>query len=169
MIYFGEFLKEDKAWRGNLNLVWGDMLLERDSKTGVEYLTLATYAKKSNRSSTGGGAGSQGQSSVGSPGATKGTPRARTGTQTSKLRAAAVAAANTIGPNSANMNTLMIDTNSPIVYARQPAAWCPIEAYKMYRSRRPNNCLDRESPFYLAPLFKSKNNSKVLIHFYSNF
>lgn len=49
MIYFGEFLKEDKAWRGNLNLVWGDMLLERDPQNGLEYLTLATYAKKSSR------------------------------------------------------------------------------------------------------------------------
>ena len=47
MIYFGEFLKEDKAWRGNLNLVWGDMLLEKDPVNGLEYLTLATYAKKS--------------------------------------------------------------------------------------------------------------------------
>ena len=38
---------------------------------------------------------------------------------------------------------------------------CPIEAYKIYRSRRPNNCLDRDSPFYLAPLYKLKNQSKV--------
>ena len=52
-------------------------------------------------------------------------------------------------------------TNSPRVYARQPASYCPIEAYKIYRTRRPNNCLDRDSPFYLAPLFKSKNQSKV--------
>ncbi len=44
---------------------------------------------------------------------------------------------------------------------RQPINWCPIEAYKIYRSRRPNNCLDRDSPFYLAPLYKLKNQSKV--------
>ena len=50
MIFFGEFLKEDKAWRGNLNLVWGDMLLEKDPHSGLEYLTLATNAKKSSRS-----------------------------------------------------------------------------------------------------------------------
>lgn len=151
MIYFGEFLKEDKAWRGNLNLVWGDMVLERDPSNGVEYLTLATYVKKANRNN-----GSGATPNTGSPGM-KSSSRTRTGTQTSKLRAAAAAA----GSNSPNINTLMIDTNSPIVYARQPASWCPIEAYKMYRSRRPNNCLDRDSPFYLAPLFKSKNNSKV--------
>lgn len=51
MIYFGEFLKEDKAWRGNLNLVWGDLVLDRDPSNGVEFLTLATYAKKSSRGS----------------------------------------------------------------------------------------------------------------------
>jgi hypothetical protein len=49
MIYFGEFLKEDKAQRGNLNLVWGDLLLEKDPQNGLEYLTLATYAKKTAR------------------------------------------------------------------------------------------------------------------------
>ena len=48
-IYFGEFLKEDKAWRGNLNLVWSDMILERDPQNGLEYLTLAPYAKRSAR------------------------------------------------------------------------------------------------------------------------
>lgn len=147
MIYFGEFLKEDKAWRGNLNLVWGDMLLERDTQNGLEYLTLATYAKKSQRN----------QQAI--PGAAKTTSRTKTGTQTSKLRAAAAAAA----ANAANQsNNMGVDsTNSPRVYARQPASYCPIEAYKIYRTRRPNNCLDRDSPFYLAPLFKSKNQSKI--------
>jgi len=143
MIYFGEFLKEDKAWRGNLNLVWGDMLLERDPQNGLEYLTLATYAKKSNRT-------------PGQPGV-RSNVRTKTGTQTSKLRAAAAAAAAAAAssPNAVNL------IDSPRVYARQPLAYCPIEAYKIYRSRRPNNCLDRDSPFYLAPLFKSKNQSKI--------
>lgn len=148
MIYFGEFLKEDKAWRGNLNLVWGDMLLERDTQNGVEYLTLATYAKKSQRN----------QQAI--PGAAKTTSRTKTGTQTSKLRAAAAAAAANAA-NQTNNNMGVDSTNSPRVYARQPASYCPIEAYKIYRTRRPNNCLDRDSPFYLAPLFKSKNQSKV--------
>lgn len=140
MIYFGEFLKEDKAWRGNLNLVWGDMLLERDPHNGLEYLTLATYAKKTTRNPPT------------LPGQPRTTHRTKTGTQTSKLRAAAAAAAS---------STTGIELNCPRVYTRQPALYCPIEAYKIYRSRRPNNCLDRDSPFYLAPLFKSKNNSKT--------
>jgi hypothetical protein len=143
MIYFGEFLKEDKAWRGNLNLVWGDMLLERDSQNGLEYLTLATYAKKSNRT--------PGQQGV------RTNVRTKTGTQTSKLRAAAAAAAAAAASSHNAVNLI----DSPRVYARQPLAYCPIEAYKIYRSRRPNNCLDRDSPFYLAPLFKSKNQSKI--------
>ena len=58
-------------------------------------------------------------------------------------------------------NQAVLDMNSPRIYARQPTSYCPIEAFKIYRSRRPNNCLDRDSPFYLAPLFKSKNQSKV--------
>ena len=87
MIYFGEFLKEDKAWRGNLNLVWGDMILERDTQNGLEYLTLATYAKKSNRNNSN-QLPSQQQSPV-----AKTTSRTKTGTQTSKLRAAVAAAA----------------------------------------------------------------------------
>ena len=133
--------------KGNLNLVWGDMLLERDTQNGLEYLTLATYAKKSQRNQPL------------TPGATKSTSRTKTGTQTSKLRAAAAAAA---AANASNQSNMGIDsTNSPRVYARQPASYCPIEAYKIYRTRRPNNCLDRDSPFYLAPLFKSKNQSKV--------
>ncbi|CAF0966654.1 unnamed protein product [Brachionus calyciflorus] len=140
MIYFGEFLKEDKAWRGNLNLVWGDMILERDPHNGLEYLTLATYAKKTTRNPPS------------LPGQPRTTHRTKTGTQTSKLRAAAAAAAS---------STTGIELNCPRVYTRQPPLYCPIEAYKIYRSRRPNNCLDRDSPFYLAPLFKSKNNSKT--------
>ena len=53
-------------------------------------------------------------------------------------------------------------TVAPRVYAqRNNINWCPVEAYKIYRSRRPNNCLDRDSPFYLAPLYKLKNQSKV--------
>jgi hypothetical protein len=53
-------------------------------------------------------------------------------------------------------------TATPRIYAqRNNINWCPIEAYKIYRSRRPNNCLDRDSPFYLAPLYKLKNQSKV--------
>lgn len=140
MIYFGEFLKEDKAWRGNLNLVWGDMLLERDPHNGLEYLTLATYAKKTTRNPPT------------QPGQPRTTHRTKTGTQTSKLRAAAAAAAS---------SSTGIELNCPRVYTRQPPLYCPIEAYKIYRSRRPNNCLDRDSPFYLAPLFKSKNNSKT--------
>ena len=62
---------------------------------------------------------------------------------------------------SPNAIVQIVDPNSPRVYARQPASWCPVEAYKNYRTRRPNNCLDRDSPFYLAPLFKSKHHSKV--------
>ncbi len=149
MIYFGEFLKEDKAWRGNLNLVWGDMLLERDAQNGLEYLTLATYAKKSQRNQPV------------TPGATKSNSRTKTGTQTSKLRAAAAAAAAANAANQSNNSMCLDSANSPRVYARQPSNYCPIEAFKIYRSRRPNNCLDRDSPFYLAPLFKSKNQSKV--------
>jgi hypothetical protein len=151
MIFFGDFLKEDKAWRGNLNLVWGDMILERDVQNGLEYLTLATYAKKTSRPQH--QQQNQQQISPGNQNTPKSNSRTRTGTQTSKLRAAAAAAGNSIQG--------AIDLNSPRVYARQPAAWCPVEAYKVYRSRRPNNCLDRDSPFYLAPLFKSKNQSKV--------
>ena len=160
MIHFGEFLKEDKAWRGNLNLVWGDMLLERDPHNGLEYLTLATYAKKTARNNP-----SQ-QSSPSQPNQPRTNSRTKTGTQTSKLRAAAAAAAaanavNGVMQNPSNLNQSTLDLNSPRVYARQPPNYCPIEAYKIYRSRRPNNCLDRDSPFYLAPLFKSKNQSKV--------
>jgi len=170
MIYFGEFLKEDKAWRGNLNLVWGDMLLERDLQNGLEYLTLATYAKKSSRNPTGAVNNTQTppppqqqqqqQQQQSSP---KSTSRTKTGTQTSKLRAAvaAAAAAAAANPTISHHTQSSSDANSPRVYARQPASYCPIEAYKMYKSRRPNNCLDRDSPFYLAPLFKSKNQSKV--------
>lgn len=146
MIYFGEFLKEDKAWRGNLNLVWGDMILERDPQNGVEFLTLATYAKKTTRNQNN------------QPGQPRTTTRTKTGTQTSKLRAAVAAAAAAAANPSANLSS---DLNSPRVYARQPPMYCPIEAYKNYRSRRPNNCLERDSPFYLAPLFKSKNQSKT--------
>ena len=83
------------------------MLLERDNQNGLEYLTLATYAKKSTRatpSSTQAGTTLQtinGQnikmepgSGGGSPaGSGRSTPRTKTGTQTSKLRAAAAAAA----------------------------------------------------------------------------
>ena len=139
MIFFGEHLKEDKAWRGNLNLVWGDMVLERDNQNGLEYLTLATWAKKGS----------------------------------SRYQAAAAACALAAGTSPAprgkgkktgaspNAIVQIVDPNSPRVYARQPASWCPVEAYKNYRSRRPNNCLDRDSPFYLAPLFKSKHHSKV--------
>ncbi|RNA19138.1 zinc finger MYM-type 2-like, partial [Brachionus plicatilis] len=86
------------------------------------------------------------------PGQPRTTHRTKTGTQTSKLRAAAAAAAS---------SATGIELNCPRVYTRQPPLYCPIEAYKIYRSRRPNNCLDRDSPFYLAPLFKSKNNSKT--------
>ena len=128
MIYFGEFLKEDKAQRGNLNLVWGDLLLEKDPQNGLEYLTLATYAKKTARN----------QQSY-QTGVVKMNTRTKTG--------------------SLSIND---SSNAPRVYAqRQPINWCPIEAYKIYRSRRPNNCLDRDSPFYLAPLYKLKNQSKV--------
>ena len=45
-VFFGEYLKEDKAWRGNLNLVWGDIMLGRDPENGLEYLTLTTVNKK---------------------------------------------------------------------------------------------------------------------------
>jgi hypothetical protein len=163
MIYFGEFLKEDKAWRGNLNLVWGDMILERDPQNGLEYLTLATYAKKSSRHQ-------QFQTGV-----VKINSRTKTGTHMSKLKSAAAAAANN---TMANGNMQMMNEGgassssgqqqTPRVYAqRQPANWCPVEAYKIYRSRRPNNCLDRDSPFYLAPLFKSKNQSKVCHWFFT--
>ena len=128
MIYFGEFLKEDKAQRGNLNLVWGDLLLEKDPQNGLEYLTLATYAKKTARN----------QQSY-QTGVVKMNSRTKTGS---------------LSINDAS--------SAPRVYAqRQPINWCPIEAYKIYRSRRPNNCLDRDSPFYLAPLYKLKNQSKV--------
>lgn len=154
MIYFGEFLKEDKAWRGNLNLVWGDMLLERDPQNGQEYLTLATYAKKSQRTQQ----QLQQQQINNQQPIVKTNSRTKTGTQTSKLRAAAAAAA---ALNAANQSNNSIDANSPRVYARQPASYCPVEAFRIYRTRRPNNCLDRDSPFYLAPLFKSKNQSKV--------
>lgn len=124
MIYFGEFLKEDKAWRGNLNLVWGDMLLERDPQNGLEYLTLATYAKKSQRA----------QQTNQQPGqVVKCNSRTKTGTQTSKLRAAAAAAA---AANANSSSHGSIDANSPRVYARQPASYCPIEAYKIYRTDR---------------------------------
>ncbi len=165
MIYFGEFLKEDKAWRGNLNLVWGDMLLERDSQNGLEYLTLACYAKKSNKPPAGASQQvilqHQQQMAMNqqSPNS-RSNQRTKTGTQTSKLRAAAAAAA---AAASASPNSIIshMDLNSPRVYARQPPNYCPVEAYKNYRMRRPNNCLDRDSPFYLAPLFKSKNNSKI--------
>ena len=128
MIYFGEFLKEDKAQRGNLNLVWGDLLLEKDPQNGLEYLTLATYAKKTARN----------QQSY-QTGVVKMNARTKTG--------------------SLSIND---SSNAPRVYAqRQPINWCPIEAYKIYRTRRPNNCLDRDSPFYLAPLYKLKNQSKI--------
>lgn len=140
MIYFGEFLKEDKAWRGNLNLVWGDMLLERDPHTGVEFLTLATHSKRTARHQ-------QFQTGV-----VKSNTRVRTGTQASKLKAIGT-------PSPSNANEII---HAPRVYAEPCRPFiCPIEAYKIYRSRRPNNCLDRDSPFYLAPLFKSKNQSKV--------
>lgn len=97
--------------------------------------------------------------------------RTKTGTQTSKLRAAVAAAAAAgsnvpAGPSGIGVidNSNRSGTNelaSPRVYARQPLLYCPIEAYKVYRARRPNNCLERDSPFYLAPLFKSKNQSKI--------
>ena len=125
------------------------MLLERDTQNGLEYLTLATYAKKSQRN----------QSLM--PGAVKNTSRTKTGTQTTKLRAAAAAAAAANAANQSSNSMNMDSANSPRVYARQPPSYCPIEAFKIYRTRRPNNCLDRDSPFYLAPLFKSKNQSKV--------
>jgi hypothetical protein len=212
MIYFGEFLKEDKAWRGNLNLVWGDMLLERDAQNGLEYLTLATYAKKSSRSHSSHSTSTttttstttstalqivNGQNIKCEPGSSSprsiAAPRTKTGTQTSKLRAAAAAAAHQaaaeMAPNNLSSskrsssllsssnsssssisehrhsatqsNQAVLDLNSPRVYARQPSSYCPIEAFKIYRTRRPNNCLDRDSPFYLAPLFKSKYQYKV--------
>ena len=48
-VFFGEYLKEDKAWRGNLNLVWGDIVLGRYQENGLEYLTLAANSKKNGR------------------------------------------------------------------------------------------------------------------------
>ena len=89
-------------------MVWGDMLLERDNQNGLEYLTLATYAKKSNRANNAASTPStalqtiNGQNIKVEPGSGGGnspagsgrsTPRTKTGTQTSKLRAAAAAAA----------------------------------------------------------------------------
>jgi hypothetical protein len=150
-IYFGEFLKEDKAWRGNLNLVWGDILLERDPENGLEYLTLSISVKRTGSSSS---KNSQQSAPQAQPSQPKTINRIKTGTQTSKLRAAASTSATT----SSHMNN---ELSSPRVYARQPANLCPVEAYKLFKTRRPNNCLDRESPFYLAPNSKSKFTSKV--------
>jgi hypothetical protein len=189
-IYFGEYLKEDKAWRGNLNLVWGDITIERDPDNGLEYLTLSISVKRhsSHNSSAqgktaGGGAGGiknnqvktepqQVQSEPATATSTSTTPgwaspvhrvvvhRVKTGTQTNKLRAAAHL---TAAQTSASLTTShsSSELSSPRVYSRQPANLCPVEAYKLFKSRRPNNCLDRESPFYLAPNSKSKFTSKV--------
>jgi hypothetical protein len=142
MIYFGEFLKEDKAWRGNLNLVWGDMLLERDAQNGLEYLTLATYAKKSSRSHSSHSTSTttttstttstalqivNGQNIKCEPGSSSprsiAAPRTKTGTQTSKLRAAAAAAAhqaaaaaemapNNLSSSSKRSSSLLSSSNS---------------------------------------------------------
>jgi hypothetical protein len=157
-IYFGEYLKEDKAWRGNLNLVWGDILLERDPDNGLEYLTLSISVKRSsssknNAANSSASAQQQKEQHAAAPQTPKTINRIKTGTQTSKLRAAATST--TTSSSSAH------ELCSPRVYARQPANMCPIEAYKLFKARRPNTCLDRESPFYLAPNSKSKFTSKV--------
>jgi hypothetical protein len=131
MIYFGEYLKEDKAWRGNLNLVWGDIIIEKDAENGLEYLTLSISVKRS-------GGGVDDQKLLNS--------QRKTGTQSGKLRAVVQSTT---------------DLMSPRVYARQPALVCPVEAFRVFRARRPNNCLDSDSPFYLAPNQKSKPTSKI--------
>ena len=141
MIYFGDYLKEDKAWRGNLNLVWGDIMLERDQENGIEYLTLAVTVKRAQTSS----ASTPKAGGETNPTAVANQSR-KTGTQTGKLRAAISSTA---------------ELNSPRLYARQPTVLCPVEAYKIFKARRPNNCLDRESPFYLAPNQKSRPTSKT--------
>jgi hypothetical protein len=137
MIYFGDYLKEDKAWRGNLNLVWGDIILERDPENGLEYLTLPTSVKRQQVNASTPKANGQSVE-------THANTQRRTGCQTGKLRAATGA-----------------ELTSPRVYARQPPSICPVEAFKIFKARRPNNCLDAESPFYLAPNQKSKPTSKT--------
>ena len=131
MIYFGDYLKEDKAWRGNLNLVWGDILLERDPENGLEYLTLAVMIKKTGNSAS---------TPISKPQPIK------TGTQSGKLRAAI---------------TSTSEYTQPRVYSRLPALQCPVEAFKIFKARRPNNSLEHDSPFYLAPNQKSKPTSKT--------
>lgn len=131
-IYFGDYLKEDKAWRGNLNLVWGDLLLERDPDNGLEYLTLSVPATKKSLSQC-------------EP-ATTSTDKSNTDVNNN---------------NTNNNNSTSNKVSLPRVYARQPALACPVEAYKAYRSRRPTNCLDTHSPFYLAPNSRSKPHSKT--------
>ncbi len=135
-----------------MNLVWGDMVLERDSQNNLEYLTLATYAKKSSRTPQ-----QQQQQQQESP-LPKKNSRSKAGPQTNKKLRTTTPAATDENPTGDIHQT---DANSPRVYARQSPSYCPIEAYKIYKTHRPNNCLDRDSPFYLAPLFKSKNQSKV--------
>jgi hypothetical protein len=162
-IYFGEYLKEDKAWRGNLNLVWGDIVLERDPDNGLEYLSLAISVKRhtsssQNKSHAKSQPKQEAQQDPTAPHQPRVVHRIKTGTQTSKLRAAAVSTATTASTNSSHSSG---ELSSPRVYARQPANLCPVEAYKVFKMRRPNNCLDRESPFYLAPNSKSKFTSKV--------
>ena len=138
MIYFGEFLKEDKAGRGNLNLVWGDVILETDPQNGTEYLTLVFNSKKNNTKKT-----------------INNDTKSDTGNAKSGIKMKALAASTSDNPVGLN------DSNMPRVYAREPASSCPIEAYKLYRYRRPNNCLDHDSAFYLAPLFKANKRPKI--------
>ena len=77
--------------------------------------------------------------------------RFKTGTQTGKLREAACRS------NSSTSDQPIL----PRVYARHPSTTCPVEAYKIYKTHRPSGCMNRESPFYLAPNFKSKSTNKV--------
>lgn len=127
-----------------MNLVWGDILLECDPENGLEYLTLSITIKKSS---------SHKNSHHQLQPVSSTTNRVKTGTHTSKLRAAA----STATTESHNHHEL----SSPRIYAREPHNLCAVEAYKLFRSRRPATCLDRESPFYLAPNSKSKFTSKV--------
>jgi hypothetical protein len=142
MIYFGDYLKEDKAWRGNLNLVWGDVILERDPENGLEYLTLPTSVKRQQINQSTPKASGPNPLEASSSGSS--LQQRRTGCQTGKLRAATGA-----------------ELTSPRVYTRQATMQCPVEAFKIFKARRPNNCLDSESPFYLAPNQKSKPTSKT--------
>lgn len=150
MIYFGDFLKEDSAWRGNLNLAWGDIVLDVDPDNRIEYLTVSNRLLRQHNIS---GASNNKSTSASQQHLTQICQNSYD-----------------VKPRSNKIRSLgmLNSTDSmpmPRVYARLSSAnECPVEAYKAFRQRRPSNCMDPESPFYLAPnnqRSKSASNGKA--------